>query len=434
MKYPLFFLLFLSILGIAPVCAQTSAYDTLRVLSYNTLNYGFTSSSCPALITDNKHAWLRTVVNYLQPDIIGLVKMDASPPSFTEDSVIRYALGSNFGHTPYTDYSGYEKENMLYYRKSKVGFSSTTTIYSGDPDISDINLHKLFYLSPSLATTHDTIFLNIILVHLQSGSGDATERATEIQGVMTWLNANVTSQGNYIIMGDFNTQSSNESCYQQLITSANPYTLFYDPVNDLGNWSDTPTRYAQYLTQSPRLNDPGDCGATGGLNDWLDHILCTQYIMQGTDSVLFIPGSFKVIANDGQHVAIDLLADPPDTIVPDSVVNAAYYMSSHLPVFAQLAIGGASVATSVTELAANNRWKYNTLAYDYLSVSPTGAQPVNDCRLTVFDLCGRKINEFPLGGSINRLPVSSLASGTYIFAISNATQPAFTGKFIKVAE
>ena len=378
---------------------------------------------------------MRTVVNYVQPDIIGLVKMDASPASFTEDSVIQYALGNDFGHTTYTNYSGYEKENMLYYRKSKIGFISTTTIYSGDQNISDINLHRLFYNSPSLATTHDTIFLNVILVHLQSGSGNFTERATEIQGAMTWLNAHITVQGNYIFLGDFNTQSSSESCYQQLINSSNPVTNFYDPVNQLGNWSANPEQFANYLTQSPRLNDPGDCGATGGLNDWLDHILCSQYLMQGTDSVTFVPGSFKVIGNDGQHVGIDLLASPPDKIVPDSVLNAVYYMSSHLPVTAELAIGGASVGTSLQELAGiNDRWKYNTLASDYFSISPIDTQPVNDCRLTLFDLCGRKINEFALNNGMNRVPVSLLASGAYIFTISSENQQQFSGKFVKVGE
>jgi len=417
--------------------AQQTSLDTLRIMSYNTLNYGFASSDdCPALITDNKNIWLKTVVQYMQPDILGLVKMDATPISFTTDTVIQAALDTGYDHTPYTNNSGYEKENMLYFKKSKIGLISTTTIYSGDQNISDINLHRLFYKSPYLATTHDTVFLNIILVHLESGSSSTSERATEIQGAMTWMNSHIKAPGNYIFMGDFNVTSSNEGCFQQLINSTNPDTKFVEPTGQLGDWSNNPSQFALYLTQSPRLNDPGDCGATGGLNDWLDHILCSPYIMQGADSVTYIPGTFHVIGQDGLHTSQDLLAAPQDTVVPSNALNALYYMSSHLPVTLQLEIKTPDTIRQVSNALTNiqaqeGSWQYSHLVYDNLSIRSPGNNAVpRDYRVTIYDMQGRRLREVTFTGTV---PVSDLTDGVYILVISRQNLPITSGRFVKVS-
>ena len=55
--------------------AQSLKTDTLKVISYNVNNYGFAASqSCPGLITANKHVYLRNIVQYTDPDILGLLK------------------------------------------------------------------------------------------------------------------------------------------------------------------------------------------------------------------------------------------------------------------------------------------------------------------------------------------------------------------------
>ena len=363
-------------------------------MSYNVLNYGFPASgNCPALITANKHAWLRTVIEYTMPDILGLEKMDATPATFTSDTIVARVLDSVcpgcYGHTPYTNNSGYEKENMLYFNNAKFGWLSTKTIYSADSTISDINLHTLFYKNAALLASHDTIFLHIILVHLASGSGSAAERGAEMAGAMAWLNAHITAPGNYIFMGDFNTQSSSESCFQDMNHSTDSNTLFFDVANQPGNWDSDPDNFARY-------------------------------------------GSFSVIGQDGQHVNKSLIANPANTSVPGNVLSALYYMSEHLPVIMQLAIDTASATTGITGPGNGPlvQWHYNSPVANQLCLIAAGATEVYEA--AVYDITGRMLSKQPLNNTgENILPVSNLADGVYILVVTQQEQVVTTGKFVK---
>lgn len=408
--------------------AQSFQKDTLKIMSYNTLDYGFSSSSnCPALITANKHEYLKTILRYENPDIIGLLKMDASPSSFSKTKVIQHVLDSVclgcYGHSSFTNLSGYSKENMLYFKTSKLGYIGTTTIYSGDPNISDINQHTLYYKDSNLSVNHDTVFIKIILIHDKSGINNANVRETEIGAAMGWLNAHVTSPDNYIFMGDFNTQSSTEACFQDLINSSNINTLFFDPPNQLGDWANNPTAFANYLTENTRITDPGDCGATGGLNLRFDHILCTLPVMQGTKSVQYIPGSFEVIGNDGNHSNLALTDPPANTSVPAPVLNALYYMSNHLPVSLKVDV---TLPSSITTTQSNPSFSKNCFT---VFPSPTngllyvkGSILSGDaCKIIFKNTLGQNIVEMEQQAVFNlidaQLDISQLPHGMYFIEI-----------------
>ncbi len=415
--------------------AQSSQTDTLKIMTYNTLNYGFSSSSsCPALITANKHGYLRTILRYENPDILGLLKMDASPSSFSKTKVIQHVLDSVclgcYGHSDFTNLSGYSKENMLYFKTSKLGYLGTITIYSADPNISDINLHRLYYKDSNLSINHDTIFINIVLVHDKSGINNASVRETEIGGAMNWLNANVTSPGNYIFMGDFNTQSSTEACFQAMINSSNVNARFYDPPNQLGDWALNPIAFSNYLTENTRITDPGDCGATGGMDLRFDHILCTQPIMQGTKAVEYISGSFNVIGNDGNHTTLALTDLPTNTSVPPSVLNALYYMSNHLPVSIMVSV---TPPPTISTAAINFAFSKNGLV---VSPNPTtglfnistGNTNFNELAISVMDMQGkevfREIDKTLLRGTIynKQINLEGLARGIYYIRLNTSVE------------
>ena len=355
------------------VFALKAQTDTLTVVTYNVGNYGFPATNdCPLLKPTLKHKYLRTILEYINPDIIGLEKMEGNPSSFSTDTVIDKVLNNahsealvanerqhpEYGHAEFTNKSGYKKTNMLYYKTSKLGFISTTTIYGDDPLISDINLHTLYYKSKNLSITHDTIFINIIVVHDKSGHKSINVRGAEIGGLMDWLNCkmqslqNSTSSNdmkNIIMMGDFNTQSSHEVCYQDMTNSPNLNTRFFDPVDEAGDWSDNPEKYSKYLTQSTRKTDPGDCLASGGMNHRYDFILLTQTMIKGRqhatgnrqqekNEIKYIDGSYKVIGQDGIHTNKAITDKPLDTSVPSNVLDALYRMSEHLPVELKLVV------------------------------------------------------------------------------------------------
>ncbi len=428
------------ILSIPLSVAAQQANDTIRVMSYNTLNYGFPATSgCPALLTANKHVWLRKIIQYTNPDILGLEKMTAEPASFTADTIISAVLdsvcGACYSHTPYTNVSGYQKEDMLYFRNDRFGWIRTTTIYAADTNISDINLHELYYKPAGQEPGRDTVFLNVILAHLKSGSGSAAERSIEISGAMNWLNAHISNPGNYIFMGDFNTQSSAENCFQQLINSTNPNTLFVEPTGQLGNWNANPTAFANYLTQSTRTTDPGDCGAVGGQDDWFDHLLCSTAIMQGSQAISYIPGSFYVVAQDGQHVNKSLLASPLNTTVPADILSALYYMSEHLPVMMQLAIDTFHIANGIIPLEAEVQWQYNTLVTTELRLCTKINRAItnHNCQATIYDFTGRLVHKQAINFNQSIIAADRFAQGAYLLVITSDDQPVFNGRFVKVS-
>jgi hypothetical protein len=323
---------------------------------------------------------------------------------------------------------------MLYFKTTKLAFVSTTTIYSGDSNISDINLHRLYYKSSDLATTHDTAFINVIVCHLKSGNdrSDSTERAVDMISAMDLLNAHVTTAGNYILMGDFNTQTSTEACFQSATNSSNANTKFTDPSGQVGSWSTTPSSYAHYLTQSTRTSDPGDCASTSGMSEIFDHILCTSPIMQGSQYVKYVPNSYSVVGQDGQHTNSALNASPTNTAAPANIINALYYMSEHLPVISLLAVG-TSLQTGIvpTELTAS--FICSALANDVLSVRSLMPDNGEGFSALIYDIQGRLISTNNIYNCQNNLlTTAALASGQYILVIKDVNGTIFTHRFAKV--
>ena len=86
----------------------------------------------------------------------------------------------------------------------------------------------MFYVKdPNLAQTKDTVKITCIVMHLKAGSSAANknERAAEIKILMNYLNA-FGKTSNYIAMGDLNTYSASEECYQLLVNNDNPDIRF----------------------------------------------------------------------------------------------------------------------------------------------------------------------------------------------------------------
>ena len=335
-KHGFFIPVFVFVIFFQASNAFASGGDTIKIISYNTLNYGLPSTDdCPGLLTFKKHKYLREILEYTRPDILGLIKMTATPVTFTTDTIPDKILDSVcyhcYDHTPFTNISHYTKENMLYFRKDKIGYLSTKYIYS-DVGTSDINHYKLYYKSKDLAVTHDTQFINIILVHLESGGSNSDIRATELGAVMKYLQQNNSTLNNFIIMGDFNSKSSHEKGYQSVLFPNNDKFRFYDPVYNSSDWKKNPEDYAMYLTQSTREEVLSDCGAAKGMYLVFDHILLSNSLVNEKNSVKYLKGSCKVIGQDGKHINISLNDAPTNMAAPKYIINDLYFMSTHLPV------------------------------------------------------------------------------------------------------
>jgi hypothetical protein len=105
---------------------------------------------------------------------------------------------------------------------------------------------------------------------------------------------------------------------------------FIDPYNLPGSWNQS--SYSIYHSQSTRVRSIGDGGATGGLDDRFDFILNSQAVTS-EGRIKYIPNSLRPFGNDGNHYN-DSINKRPNTSVPDSIADALYYGSDHLPVMA----------------------------------------------------------------------------------------------------
>ncbi len=414
--------------------------DTLSVMSYNVLNYGFpATASCPMLLTAAKHGYLKTILRYSKPDILALLKMNADPSAFSTDTVVHAVLDSVcdgcYYHCLFTNNSGYGKENMLYFRNEKFGFISSTVIYAADPNISDITLHRLFYKYPDGTAGLDSMILNVLVVHLKSGAGNDQNRADEVQGALNWMQANITQSGNYLLMGDLNTQSSTENGYQLLVNNPNANIRFIDPVNMPGNWAANPGNYSHFLTSDTRTADIGDCGAANGMGMRYQHILATAPLMTGSLRMKYLAGSYTTVGQDGLHTGLALSDMPVNNVVPADVNQALFAMSNHLPVSMRIVIDTLASSSFIKDVEHQQSMDWNSLMHDQLRISVKSNQDrLESFSLSLTDMYGAA--RLQLSGIQNKdltLDVSKFDDGIYILKIITSKGYTQYGKLLKVS-
>lgn len=318
-------------------CFHLFSQDTIRVMQYNILNYGVYNSYCTS--TNNnintKNSAIKTIVSYVKPDI--LTVNEISQWSAFHLQLMDSALNVNginfYKKVPHTNNAGSDIVNMLYFNSNKLIFHSMAVLQSF---VRDVNLYKLYYNSPANLEQGDTTFIICIQAHLKAGDteSDAVDRDTMTLRIMRSLDKMNTSN-NYLIMGDFNTYTSNEKAFQNLTNNSNINIRFYDPINKPGNWNNN-SYFAPYHTQS--TTTISDCKSGGGLDDRFDFILISNSILNGSKKVKYIENSYKTIGNDGLHYNTNINSSPQNTSVPPNVLNALYVNSDHLPVVLDLLV------------------------------------------------------------------------------------------------
>jgi hypothetical protein len=320
-------LLLIFIFQVSFLSAQT---DTITIVSYNLLNFPNGRNDCGTsnINLPNRADTLRKILGYVKPDIFVAceIQTEAGADSILTRSlnvygVLHYAQ-AEFDLTN-TDAS---LNNSLYYNTEKLTLQWQDVIETSPRNID----HYVLYVNdPNLGVLYDTTFIEIYMCHLKAGSGaqEQADREQQTEQLMAYI-ATRPQDRNHFVCGDLNVYTSNEACYQNLITGS--YAL-KDPINKPGNWNNNST-FANIHTQSPRTSGSYDCGSTGGLDDRFDQILVSSNVMTGSDSLKYLPNSYKAIGNDGNHFNSNLLASPVNSQYPDSIVRALFYMSDHLPV------------------------------------------------------------------------------------------------------
>ncbi len=305
--------------------AVTVGKEQITLLNYNLLNYPEQSNLTPD--TTLRHPFYRTIVSYVDPDI--MVTQENTAQNGVNFFLANVLNANSNSYSAGTFINGYDSDNAIFYKTAKFSFVSNTRIFT---DLRDINEFKLVHL-----LSGDT--LRIYSVHLKASStaSDEAQRALEVDSLRKFTNALPTGT-NFLICGDFNIYKSTESCYQKLLAvTPGVDGHFIDPISMTGTWNST--SYTNFHTQSSRTRAFGG-GSTGGLNDRFDLILFSNAMMQ-TGGISFVAGSTVPLANDGNHYK-DSINRQPNTAVPAYVADAVHYASDHLPVYCKIEFQNAS--------------------------------------------------------------------------------------------
>jgi len=321
-------------------CLATQGQDTLRMMQYNLMYYTDNSgiSDCNATTNNlnNKDANIRTIFQHVLPDVFCVCEMGTN--NTYVERLLNNAINVNgidyYRHAPLTNYSGGYIANMLYYDSRKLTLYKNyyvTTSYR------DINGYKMYYNSTDLANG-DTVFITFWMMHLKAGTGESNENARHIQ-TQRLMNKIVSlgAPGNNVVSGDFNLYGASESAYQEMINYSNTLYRFYDPVDSEGEWNNN-SRFASLHTQSTHTSSEG-CFATGGLDDRFDIILVSPYIYYGSRGVKVLPETYHALGQDGHRFNGSIIS-PSNSSIPNSVAQALYNQSDHLPVITEFVVDG----------------------------------------------------------------------------------------------
>ena len=405
--------------------------DTVTVMTYNLLYYGANTSFCTTgnnnLFTKNGH--FRTIVNHVRPDILGVQEMGASVGTtlgFLND-VLNSGGETRWARANYMNTTTSNIISILYYDVTKFGIANQHPIVT---PLRDIVYYRLFYRQ--IPPGNDTVFLNVAVMHLKAGStaADVAQRGQETAAMMSYLSS-IGLKGNLIVMGDLNTNSSSEAGYANMTTSSNTNIRLLDPVNRPGTWWNN-VAFSDLHTQSPRTTGDG-CKSGGGMDDRYDQILINEFVRADSARVRYIPGSYRVIGNDGQRFQGNLTV-PTNQSAPAAVITALNESSDHLPVVLRLRINAGAGVSVQERLADKLQWHLPGLVNEELVVAGESTEDMllhYQLRNVQGQSIQRGVLEVSRGRFQQSLALGDLPAGVYLLVINTATGLQETKRFIR---
>ena len=364
--------------------------DTIRILQYNILRFPEGNSL--------KAPLLRPIVNYLNPDLIGLNELTDSSAI---DSLQKYVfIDSIFGVSNWIQEG--DLMGAMFYRKSKLRLASQFPIQTS-PRYT--NVYRFYSAQQNFENYPDTVWMTNMLVHFKSSQGTDNEDTRALQAADIRIYANNRHPSyNFILQGDLNLYSSDEPAWQNL--RANGQAQFVDFINREGDWSNN-INFADIHTQSPRTAS-FDLGVTGGMDDRFDFILGTRYVRDGNYGLSYIEDSYQTPGNDGQHFNTSIIANPVNTSAPDSVIQALHNMADHLPVVADFAFDFRQGYNAMAAIPA-----FQTCSLENVIVS----EGIANCEMIEIR---SSLGMLVPCDSENDLPILGLAPGMYFIRYKNS--------------
>jgi hypothetical protein len=355
-------------------------------------------------------------MQWISPDVAVMQEMISQQAvNMMRDSVF-LRLNDDWVSEPFIN--GPDTDNALFYRTSKVIFVSQRAIHTQLRDITEYVIQPL-----SLDSTEQ---LRLYSAHLKASEGTENEERRRQECLILRAQLDLLPQGSlFMMMGDFNLYTSDESAYQLLLSpDPNPNGQLFDPIDSPGDWNNN-SSFAPIHTQSTRTTDIGDGGATGGLDDRFDFILISGALIDTIDSRV-LPQTYHAVGNDGNHFN-QSINEGSNSAVPDSVADALHFASDHLPVvtdfllarFQSALVHSPTVASEFSLLNCYPNPFNSTLSIELGSLN----EPSN---LAAFDVLGRRIfsrdiRAGSVASSTLRIDFSPFAAGCYFIRLDSKT-------------
>ena len=396
--------------------------ETFKAMFYNVLNFPFQEPT-------SRIQHLDIVLNDYLPDLFMICELNTEAGAntilqtmqFINPDYERAAFVENTSDDDFGDQN--ELQSMIFFDSSKFILESeavVTTIYR------DFNHYKLKLNTTDQAS--DPVYLDVFVTHLKSSSGTANKnlRKQMVDAFVAYLST-MPNDSNILLGGDLNLYTSSEPAFQELLDNTNNITLM-DPANRIGSWSNN-TSYLDVFTQSTRTTNALG-GASGGFDDRFDFIMTSENMATNPD-ISFVSGSYEAYGNNNNIDCYNNNINSTNCSGPtysQSIRDALYYFSDHLPVTLTLETNKALLSTKTVELKNGITIEGSNLVdnYLYLKIHPE----LNIKRLTIYNILGQKMEEHQfLDRNFVKLNVSYLSSGMYyINTDNNITEPL---KFIK---
>lgn len=357
-----------ALLAIVMALSLAQPAGALRVATYNLLNWP--DANWTTRIDD-----FRIVMNAIDADIIVCQEVDTVTGC---NNFVTYALNyyepGKYKRMPFTN--GPDSDNMCFYKAAVLDSISTVQIYT------DVRYTSEYTLRPD-GYSSSAADIKVLSTHLKAGSSssDQTDRYYQALDIRNHMNE-YPADSFFILGGDFNMYSGTESAFQVLTMSqADNDGRLKDPLDQVGYWHDSYS-YRYLHTQSPNV-DAGGMYTGGGMDDRYDMLLIS-YALDDGDAYSYVSGSYTAFGNDGSRLNVDI-NDPPNTAVADSIADALYVASDHIPVYmdiqvpakveavASLGVGTAIVGGTLSEtLTVSNSADVPADELAYTLAAPTG--------------------------------------------------------------
>jgi len=370
--------------------------DTVTIVSYNLLR--FNSST-------DRNLDFKNIMEKIEPDVLVTQEMIGQESVNNFLNNILKNINEKYKAADFIDADDTDIDQALFYNSNKFNFVSISQI-GGYPR--PIYIFTLKHLE----TGEQFIIYNL---HLKASKGGDNElaRSDQVKELKNYISE--TNSKFYIVAGDFNIYSTDESAYKDLfdITESGKGNL-HDLINVVGTYNDPLN--AKIHTQSTRTSQFGG-GSHGGLDDRFDFILFSDSVMYG-DRIFVIDSTYKSFGNDGMHYNSSLNVFPNQE-VSMSVAKSLHDASDHLPVLVKIIFSNEKIFREVLNVESYS-------LSDEISIYPNPSRDrlfiqskknkINSIELYSFS--GIKFLDQNVNSTSYRMNLSDLNMGNYLIIIN----------------